>query len=269
MSMKNLPAPMDIEVRPMAFRRADGLIELVHPYTGEVLAVQKDAAASLEKTPDRYQPVELPNGEVRYLEKTLDSGIFGNARKSWARNAVLEDLICQQLANGENIKDICKTPGFPTLSVFSKWMQDPEFKGRVSEARAMRAEVLKEEVLYQADQAIAEAEPEQSVAARKLKVDALKWVASVDSPDRFGNKTKVENSSTSTILIIDTGIRREDGAAKDAPETIDVTNDAPASPAVMTVLPPMEKGAYGEDYVETELLESSAGVGGSGDSAAN
>lgn len=210
----NLPIPHspDESPKPMAFRRADGLIELVHPYTGEVLSVQKDASASLEKTPDRYTPIQHGN-EVHYLEKNLDAGVFGSTKKLWVRNSTIEDLICQMISAGERIDEICSTPGFPPLSVFGKWMKDDaEFKARVAEARALRAEVLKEQVLAQADQAIADASEDQIVQAHKLKVESLKWVASVDSPERFGNKTKVETSSTSTIMVIDTGIRR------DAPE---------------------------------------------------
>lgn len=207
----NLPLPSDLtpEVKPVAFRRADGLIELVHPYTGEVISVQRDATASLEKTPDRYTPVQHGNS-VSYMEKNLDVGVFGNPRKLWVKNRVVEDLICQMISSGERLDEICSTPGFPSLSILGKWMRDDaEFKARVAEARALRAEVLKEQVLTQADQAIADASEDQLVQAHKLKVDSLKWVASVDSPERFGNKTKVETSSTSTIMVIDTGIRRD------------------------------------------------------------
>lgn len=235
------------DVRPMAFRRADGKIELVHPYTGQVLAVQSDATTTLENTPDRYRPVELPNGEVRYLDKSLDVGVFGRPQKSWSRNTVVEDLICQRISEGEILADICSTPGFPSLTIYGQWMKDPEFKSRIFEARALRAETLKEQVLVEADLAISEALPEQSVPARKVKIDALKWVASVDSPDRFGSKTKVEQSVSSTIMVIDTGIRRDD-LANNAGVTagadagfIDVTNDAGLP--VMSILP---KEADGE-----------------------
>lgn len=229
----NLPVPIEPEVKPVAFRRPDGLIELVHPYTGEVVAVQKSGRDTLERTPDRYVPIQHGN-QVSYLDKNLDAGVFGNPRKLWEKNVVVEDLICQRIADGGTLEEICSTPGFPTISILGRWMrEDKEFKGRVAEARALRAEVLKEMVLAQADQAIADASEDQVVQAHKLKVESLKWVASVDSPERFGSKTKVETSSTSTILVIDTGIRRDQPVdvlrAKDVTPIIDVPDLAPNS----------------------------------------
>lgn len=92
-----------------------------------------------------------------------------------------------------------------------KWIiQYPEFEKAIKTAKEMRADVYKSKI---ADMVLdANGKPierdKDEVPSVKANFDMLKWLASVDNPDKYGQKVKHEgNIHQPTQIIIDTGIK--------------------------------------------------------------
>ncbi len=55
------------------------------------------------------------------------------------------------------------------------------------------------------------------VASRKTAIDAYKWAAEKNDPDRFGKKQEVKHTDTKpTTIVINTGIKRIQPDVEDA-----------------------------------------------------
>jgi len=173
--------------------------------------VQAGSDDLLKRASETMQAVLMPGGQMVWVDKHLDPGILGSlSRKSWQYSETMCMVICEKIRSGTLMKDIIQDPGMPPYSVLSRWrMEHAQFAESLVQARRDRAEILKEEVLVTAEEALRDAGIDERVQAAKLKVDALKWVASVDNPERFGVTKKDSISVGSAIIMIDTGIRRE------------------------------------------------------------
>ena len=66
----------------------------------------------------------------------------------------------------------------------------------------------------------------EEVAAQRLKVDTYKWAAEVNNPEVFGKKTKIEGTTAPTVIVIETGIRREEQPAIEVKATEVPPSDA-------------------------------------------
>ena len=92
-----------------------------------------------------------------------------------------------------------------------KWIiQYPEFEKAINTAKEMRADVYKSKIVamtLDADGNPIERERDE-VPSYKANFETLKWLASVDNPDKYGQRVKHEgNAINPTQIIIDTGIR--------------------------------------------------------------
>lgn len=86
--------------------------------------------------------------------------------------------ICSRIAQGESLREICRSSGMPTLTKVYGWLSNeakdfnPDFLHQYKVARMWQAESFMERILEVAkDQSIS---PEN----RKLEIDALKTAAS-------------------------------------------------------------------------------------------
>lgn len=201
--------PAGVRLIPMP--RADGVIEMVDHNTGKVVMVHPGINDPIKRV-DHTQmiPVLGPTGEITLVYPDAPTSLSVRHWQNWTRDEVLEDLICRDIVHGATIEKIGKTPGYPPLAILSRWLQDPGFKEKVAAARAFRAEILKDQVLEDAEEVVRSADPDDFVAAAKMRQEAKKWVAQVDSPERFGNRTKVDATVQASVIVIDTGIRRDD-----------------------------------------------------------
>lgn len=255
----------------VACMNEEGLVEIRDIYTGRVLAVQSSTGDALKSKKEKMQQVLLPDGSLLYLEPGIDQERYQAPRSPWAYSETLIDIICSKiLDDGKSLTAICKEPGMPPFSVLARWRRKfPEVEEKIKQARADRAEVLREQVV---DEAMAElyhrdvdgnlvldasgkpvpiTPSSEWIAQRKLRVGALQWAAGMDNPDRYGQKAKVAGDTKVTVqLLVDTGIRR--------PEDRDVTPKQP-----------MQEIPGGNHQNEVEVLDSAADAGGSGDSSAD
>lgn len=119
------------------------------------------------------------------------------------------DAICDRIAEGESLRKICKTKGMPRLSTIFRALGEPSnqtWRDQYARAREAQADALAEKI-----QDAAEAAPERvtitigenatktsvdaaEVQHRRLKVDALKWIASKLKPKKYGDRQEVEHT---------------------------------------------------------------------------
>lgn len=99
--------------------------------------------------------------------------------------------ICRRLAEGLSLRRICEQPGMPALRTVMGWLfeeQHPDFSQQYARAREAQAEVLADEIIDVADEAV----DRDSAAAAKVKVDARKWAASKLQPKKYGDRVAHE-----------------------------------------------------------------------------
>ena len=188
----------------MSLNKATGLLEVFDSETGKLIAIQESPdQALLHERRERLVERVLPDGSTCLVEATIDPAKLLKFKFEEYSSYVV-DLICEKIVEGESLTDICKQRGFPSYATFCRWKkQVPGIQEQIDGARRDRAE-------YMRDQAYQEAlsVDEGSVDSTKLRIETIKWLASTDNKERFGNaKAQVELTQPLQI-IVNTGIVR-------------------------------------------------------------
>ncbi len=114
------------------------------------------------------------------------------------------DDVLSLLEEGLTLRDICDRSDMPTWPGLRKFIRkDPSRVTQYAHARAAGAEALEDELLH----AARSAGPEDA-AARRLQVDALKWVMSKRAPKVYGDKITQEHTGADGGPLEFTEIRR-------------------------------------------------------------
>lgn len=197
---KNPPVPET----PKTFARTNsrGLIEIVDMHTGRVVCVQASVHDHLQVKFENLTKIETPQGPV-WIEKGLDLGLAYKV-KAIPFSQVIADLICEAIVNGDSLKTaIHRISPDLDYSTISRWKREhPEFKLELEQAQKDRTEAQHDEVLQIA----------KEKGRPTTQIEALKWSAEKNNPEKFGNKTKVVGDANAPVVFqINTGIDR--GAA--------------------------------------------------------
>jgi len=101
----------------------------------------------------------------------------------------LADLICERLANGESLLQVCRDDGMPPESTVRQWVADDRegFSAKYAHARDIGLD-------HQADRIIEIADTEADPARARVMIDARKWHLSKMAPKRYGEKISAEVS---------------------------------------------------------------------------
>lgn len=103
--------------------------------------------------------------------------------------------ICELIANGVTLKNICEIDGMPGLTTVHKWKnENPSFADAYSYARKTQADTF-------ADMIITEAFNCHDAQIGRLRMDALKWTASKLAPKKYGDKVEVESTGNANFSI--------------------------------------------------------------------
>ncbi|MCI1437073.1 MAG: hypothetical protein LKI03_06120 [Acetobacter indonesiensis] len=103
--------------------------------------------------------------------------------------SVWEEIL-SKLEEGLTLRQLCEEPGMPCWSGLRKFIRsDPARVTQYAHARAVGAEALEDELLHAARSAVPE-----DANARRLQVDALKWVMSKRAPKVYGDKITQEHT---------------------------------------------------------------------------
>lgn len=182
------------------------LIEIVDMQTGMIVAVQRDYLPLLQERSDFMVERVLPDGSKILVQTGIDPGLLAHT-ESWPFSQTTVDIMCQLVAQGSNITDVCERGGgIPPYSVWCTWRRrHPEINEQLDRARHDRAEYYRDQVVKTAEAAVSSKDPLQAAA---LQVDAYKWAAGMDN-SRYSPKTKVEATlNTPLQIIVHTGIDR-------------------------------------------------------------
>lgn len=122
------------------------------------------------------------------------------------------DFICELIADGHSLREICKADDMPNRATVFKWLNDIEgFSDQYARAREEQAETLADEIVSIADDGSNDTyvdengnvRTEQDVIARsRLRIDARKWVASKLKPKKYGERLDVDANHKGSITIV-------------------------------------------------------------------
>ena len=116
----------------------------------------------------------------------------------------IADLICEKIADGQSLREICRAEGMPDKATVLRWMTAHEgFRDQYARAREAQADHFAEEILEisddgsndwmtrkQGDEEVAVANHEH-ISRSKLRVDARKWLMSKMAPKKYGDKVEL------------------------------------------------------------------------------
>ena len=103
--------------------------------------------------------------------------------------ADIMERICELLAAGQSMAQICRSEAMPAQSTVYRWIaESAEFSERYAHAREMQADMLADEIIEIADSC----EPEAAAVAKaKARIDARKWLAARLAPKKYGDRVDV------------------------------------------------------------------------------
>lgn len=113
------------------------------------------------------------------------------------------DIICERLADGESLREICGADDMPSRASVFRWLgSQEEFRNQYERAREAQADLLADEITDIADDGSNDWMKRQRedgstddvlnhehIARSKLRIDARKWVAAKLKPKKYGDKT--------------------------------------------------------------------------------
>lgn len=118
------------------------------------------------------------------------------------------DVICEQVAEGQTLRQIAAGFGVSAATIL-KWVTlDDSASKQYARARELAADLFENEI-YDAAMSVGQ----ETAAADRVKIDALKWIAARRAPKRYGDR--VEQHHTGGIGTTDASLTDQQKAALD------------------------------------------------------
>lgn len=108
------------------------------------------------------------------------------------------DAICDRIANGGDLREICADPDMPSVSGVMKWLAEDKagkYGGALVEQYA-RAREIQADYFFEEARTIARAARPDNVAVAKLQWEDCRWRAGKLRPKAYGDKVEVDNTSS-------------------------------------------------------------------------
>lgn len=110
------------------------------------------------------------------------------------------DEICERLADGESLRDICKTDGMPTAQGVRYWVNTYRgFSERYARAREAQADSYFEDMIDIADNVRVDAE---SIQKARLQNDTRKFAVAKMLPKKYGDRVDLTITQEAPPLTI-------------------------------------------------------------------
>ena len=127
------------------------------------------------------------------------------------------DHVCGQIAQGRNLKDICRAKGMPSQKVVQGWLQrNSEFRQRYLDAYKVHLTLEIPSILEIADSGGEDVKRDTLMINTRIKL--LEKLA----PDQFGNKVQVEVTAGAEMREYVERMKREDALLEAQERAIDV-----------------------------------------------
>lgn len=134
----------------------------------------------------------------------------------------LADSICERIASGMSLKEICKPESMPCMSSIFNWLRrDEEFVEKYARAKEAQVEALAEDLLDIADDSTNDWVDRQfgettvrvidneAIQRSKLRVDTRKWIMSKLAPKKYGDKLDLNHGGSVGVSLINSIPRPE------------------------------------------------------------
>ena len=106
----------------------------------------------------------------------------------------LEERICEMLARGHSMAEICRRKDMPAESTVYKWLAEGgAFSERYAHAREQQADLYADEIIKIADDCTP---THEEIAKARVRIDARKWKAARLAPKKYGEKSELDMKSS-------------------------------------------------------------------------
>ena len=110
----------------------------------------------------------------------------------------LAEQICNRIASGQSVRQICELEQFPARSTVMQWLAEKEdFRTKCARARELQADYMDDLILEAAN-----ACNEENYQSTRVKISAYQWRASKLKPKVYGEKIQQEHSGELGIKVI-------------------------------------------------------------------
>lgn len=129
----------------------------------------------------------------------------------------IADEICERLSQGESLRSICRSEGYPHEATVRTWARErDDFSTQYARARELQMHALAEEIVEISDDGtndwMKSNDPDnegyalnhEHVQRSKLRLDARKWLASKILPKVYGDKVQQEVTGADGAPLIPT-----------------------------------------------------------------
>ncbi len=116
-----------------------------------------------------------------------------------------QDAVCQYLASGLHMKQICVKARMPSENTVYRWLaEDKEFQKRYARARTISTEAMEQEIIeiiddgrndwmerQNADGSTYEVVNHEHIMRSRARVDTRKWIMARRAPKKYGDRLDV------------------------------------------------------------------------------
>jgi len=161
---------------------------------------------------DTNETMTLLNKQTGELEtRNIHTGELvvteGDLTSSHIYSVEICDAICNLIREGYTYTSASKAPGMPPLYLIYQWLnRHPEFKKKAADARRDRATFFHDEAVRE----LGETADREDVPVGKFKFDGYMKLAEKGNPDEYGQKTAALGQMAPTMIVINTGINRDE-----------------------------------------------------------
>lgn len=114
----------------------------------------------------------------------------------------LAQTICERIANGESLRQICQDKSLPCRETVYSWIRtNSEFLDQYAQAKEWQRDLLLDEIIELADKATPTA---INVKVAKLRIDVRKWLIGRLEPKKYGKQANPTPSSLTDLFSGDT-----------------------------------------------------------------
>lgn len=129
--------------------------------------------------------------------------------KEWKLSVDLEDAICDRLADGESLRQICSDQSMPSRHTVLRWIRDNQsFATKCARAREDQGDWVADDIIE------TEGKLEQGIMdpqTARVLISSKQWRASKLAPKKYGDKLAIGGADDLPPLVTTIRIVAEDG----------------------------------------------------------
>ena len=116
----------------------------------------------------------------------------------------LEQRMLEEIASGRSVISLCREEKWtPNADTWYRWMYKIDgLSDRYTRAKSISSEFHADQILAIADEA-----DNQTFQVARLQIDARKWVASKLVPNKYGEKSQIDHTSSDESMKAPTVIK--------------------------------------------------------------